>query len=85
MKHVNVHEAISKPTSGGAKAPPWGEVGALPIWRLAWNKIMFWASVPRPCSPPTGVCLIVGVKPRTSIHAPNSPIPWPYAAGGVHR
>ena len=20
------------PTSGGAKAPPWGEVGALPIW-----------------------------------------------------
>lgn len=37
------------------------------------------------CSPPTGVCLIFGVKPRTSIHALNSPIPWPYAAGGVHR
>ena len=27
---------------------------------------MFWASVPRPCSPPTGVCLIVGVNPRSS-------------------
>ena len=59
-------ESISKPTSGGTKAPPWGEVGALPIWRLAWNRSWFWASVPRPCSPPTGVGLIVGVNPRSS-------------------
>jgi len=42
-----------------------GEVGALPIWRLDWNKIGFWASVPWPCSPPTGVGLSVGVQTMT--------------------
>jgi hypothetical protein len=25
------------------------------------------------------------MKPEYPIHAPNSPIPWPYAASGAHR